>query len=126
MSFVRAAPIGGPRGCRKDLLAASVLTSVRGRDSVGVETEACTHALLRCSSPSRAGLHATLASEIQKAGSGQLFCGQRKRSAYLTCLPIRPAISNMETWGLPKTSLSLASALIMRLLAASCRLLALM
>ena len=67
-----------------------------------------------------------LVSETQKAGSGQLFCGQRKRSAYLTCLPIRPAISNMETWGLPKTSLSLASALIMRLLAASCSLLALM
>jgi len=37
----------GPRGCRKDLPAGSVLTSVRGRDSVGVETEACTHALLR-------------------------------------------------------------------------------
>ena len=40
---------------------------------------------------------------------------------YLTCLPIRPAISNMVTCGLPKTALSLASALMLRLLVASCK-----
>src|SRR5574344_509919 len=39
---------------------------------------------------------------------------------------MRPAISNIETWGLPKIFSSLASALMLRLLAGSCRLLALM
>jgi acetolactate synthase-1/2/3 large subunit len=46
--------------------------------------------------------------------------------AYLTCLPIRAASSNIETWALPKISLSLASALMLRLLALSCRLFFLM
>ena len=36
-------------------------------------------------------------------------------AAYLTCLPIRPAISNIDTCGLPKTARSLVSALIKRL-----------
>ena len=54
------------------------------------------------------------------------FWGVGDEPIYLTCLPIRPAISNIDTWGLPKTSLSLASALIMRLFASSCSLLALM
>ena len=36
-------------------------------------------------------------------------------ATYLTCLPIRPAISNIDTCGLPKTARSLVSALIMRL-----------
>ena len=57
------------------------------------------------------------------AGLRQRVCSAL---AYLTCLPIRPAISNIETCGLPNTFLSLSSALIMRLFAASCRLLALM
>ena len=36
-------------------------------------------------------------------------------AAYLTCLPIRPAISNIDTCGLPKTARNLVSALIKRL-----------
>lgn len=47
-------------------------------------------------------------------------------TAYFTCLPMSPAISNIDTWGLPNTSLSLASAFTIRLLAASCRLCSLM
>lgn len=43
----------------------------------------------------------------------------KKPLAYLTCLPIRPAISNIETCGLPNTASSFLSALIMRLLAES-------
>ena len=50
----------------------------------------------------------------------------RKSPDYLRCLPIRPAISNIETCALPKISFSLASALIMRLLTASCSLFFLM
>ena len=40
----------------------------------------------------------------------------------LRCLPIKPAISNMLTWALPNTALSLSSALMLRLLVASCSL----
>jgi len=61
----------------------------------------------------------------KKAGRAGLY-GREARCAYLTCLPIKPASSNMVTWGLPKISLSLASALMLRLFLASCRLLALM
>ena len=68
--------------------------------------------------------------DVKKPTLGRLTCQESLAGirilSYFTCLPIRPAISNIETWGLPKTSLSLASALIMRLLAASCSLLALM
>jgi hypothetical protein len=49
-----------------------------------------------------------------------------RAGTYFRCLPIRPAISNIETCTLPNTSLSLASALIMRLLTASCSLFFLM
>ena len=41
------------------------------------------------------------------------------------CLPTIPASSNIVTCGLPNTASSLASALMLRLLAASCRLFAL-
>ena len=43
----------------------------------------------------------------------------RRRSAYLTCLPISAASSNIDTCGLPKIAFSLASALMLRLLALS-------
>lgn len=62
---------------------------------------------------------------IKKAGGYRPF-EYRKNADYLTCLPIRPAISNIDTCGLPNTASSFLSALIMRLLALSCRLLALM
>jgi hypothetical protein len=45
---------------------------------------------------------------------------------YARCLPISPVSSNMLICGLPNTGASSASALMLRLLAASCRLLALM
>jgi hypothetical protein len=47
-------------------------------------------------------------------------------ACYFTCLPIRPAISNIETWALPKISRSFASAFTMRLFIASCSLFFLM
>jgi hypothetical protein len=47
-----------------------------------------------------------------------LFTGFSFRQ--LRCLPTIPAISNIVTWSLPNTGLSLASALMARLLAASC------
>ena len=62
----------------------------------------------------------------KKTGSACRFFCCECRSSYLTCLPIRPASSNIDTCGLPNSSLSLASALMLRLFAASCRLLALM
>ena len=55
----------------------------------------------------------------KKAGGCRLFQGAC--AAYLTCLPISAANSNIETCGLPKISFSLASALMLRLLALSCR-----
>ncbi len=74
---------------------------------------------------SSVGRHLACSGCIQGGADDRPSAGGR-RAHHLTCLPIRPAISNIETCGLPNTSFSFASALIMRLLAASCRLLALM
>ena len=54
----------------------------------------------------------------KKAGNaGPWKC--RQCPAYFTCLPIRPAISNIDTWPLPNSVRSLSSALTMRLFSAS-------
>ena len=52
--------------------------------------------------------------------------GRNLRSPHPRCLPTIPASSNIVTCGLPNTASSLASALMARLLVASCKLLALM
>lgn len=46
---------------------------------------------------------------------------QETLKVYLTCLLMRLVISNIVTWSLPKMGLSLASALMLRRLAGSCR-----
>jgi hypothetical protein len=61
----------------------------------------------------------------KKAGINRPFY-ESGEPIYLTCLPIRPAISNIDTCALPKTARSFSSALIMRLLTLSCRFLDLM
>ena len=57
---------------------------------------------------------------MKKAGISRLL-GEDVETSYLRCLPTRPASSNIVTCTLPKTSFSLASALIRRLFTLSCR-----
>ena len=72
------------------------------------------------------GLRGCVPQGMKKEPHEPALCKSARRPDYLTCLPIRPAISNMETWALPKISFSLASALTMRLLTESCSLFFLM
>ena len=55
--------------------------------------------------------------QAQKKPLDKRLMGCLQKAVYFTCLPINPAISNMDTCGLPKTASNFASALIMRLLA---------
>jgi hypothetical protein len=64
-------------------------------------------------------------SKDKRKGREAALANQAKPD-YFTCLPISPAISNMDTCALPKISFSFASALTMRLLTESCSLFFLM
>ncbi|SCC49169.1 hypothetical protein GA0116948_110167 [Chitinophaga costaii] len=69
----------------------------------------------------------TIGTKKSNQSYGKTGCQQRRYYGYFTCLLTSLVRSNMDTWSLPSNNgLSLASALIIRLLAGSCRLCALM